>query len=1158
MKSIITILAGLLLSSILVAENITMTYTIKDPEIKTAGEFVLVEFEDALTTGIPGEPALPYFPVKVLLPPGESATNITFKGSDIEVIKGNYTLYPQQPSRPVSEGKNGTFQINRDVYEKNGIYPGSPGGHPSTEFMNGYSIALCSFTPVRYNPSTGELSYFKEITVTIKTARDQKAGKALSNLIPSGHSTNKVIKLIQNKKAINSYPPNTTRTADAYELLIVSPSQFEPEFDALRDMYLVRGLRSEFIAVEEIGNTMPGQDLQEKIRNYIIQEYQDSYIAYVLLGGDIAEVPYRGFYCYVESGSGYEDNDIPSDLYYSALDGTWNDDGDNKWGEPGEDDLLPEVAVARLPFSDTAELHNMLHKTISYQDNPVTGEMTFPLMAGEHLYSSPLTWGADYLDLLIGYHDDNGYTTIGIPEDHNIYELYDRTETWGTGDILARINEGRSFIHHSGHSNATYTMRLYISDITNANFYAVNGMDHNYTLVYTHGCICGAFDENDCIAEKMLYIDNFAVAGAFNSRYGWFNEGQTEGPSAHLHREFTDALYEEKIDRIGATHMESKIQTAPWVTAPGQWEEGALRWCFYDCNILGDPALAVWTDEPISIYVSYPQTVPIGTASININVTSNGTPQENFNCTFFMGDTFHGTGTTDNLGNATIIFDPPITTVGTGDLTVSGYNCLPQTYAVDVIPASGPYVIYESHSMEEILGNQNGLPDYGEYAFLNLTMENAGTEDAEDVEVILHAQDTMNYMDFEDSTGIFEMIPSGSTATAHNAYTFYIADDVPDQHTVNVSVMASNDQKEVWNSNFQMTMLAPAPVMGTVSVDDQDGGNGNGLLDPGETAKIIIPSSNEGHSDGYEAFGKLSTGSPDLVITDTIYDIGLFPCDTIAYLEFPVEVPESALPGTLVHFDYWFETGAYTIDEHFSLTLGLMIEDFETGDFSKFDWEFNGNAPWEICTDHPYEGTYCMASGDIDDNQTSEISVSLSVLSQGEISFFRKVSSEPGYDYLQFLIDGELAGEWAGEKDWEEMSFSVDAGDHTFTWIYNKDMYVSSGQDRAWIDYIVFPPVSPSTALADHQGIPANIVVYPNPFHEFLNIDLELQERNTVSIDLFNVSGELHLNVLSERILEIGRYRFKAERPGLTPGVYIMQIQIGNSSIIKKIIRSSG
>jgi len=139
--------------------------------------------------------------------------------------------------------------------------------------------------------------------------------------------------------------------------------------------------------------------------------------------------------------------------------------------------------------------------------------------------------------------------------------------------------------------------------------------------MYSHGCLCGAFDEDDCIAEESVTIENWLAGGAFNSRYGWFNEGQTEGPSAHIHREFVSALYYDTMAyiRIGQTHMMSKIATAPWVTAPGQWETGALRWCFYCCNIFGDPAMEIWTDEPV---VGIPDTAEEITFSIHPNPAS--------------------------------------------------------------------------------------------------------------------------------------------------------------------------------------------------------------------------------------------------------------------------------------------------------------------------------------------------------------------------------------------------------------------------------------------------------------------------------------------------------------------------------------------------------
>ncbi len=75
----------------------------------------------------------------------------------------------------------------------------------------------------------------------------------------------------------------------------------------------------------------------------------------------------------------------------------------------------------------------------------------------------------------------------------------------------------------------------------------------------------------------------------------------------------------------------------------------------------------------------------------------------------------------------------------------------------------------------------------------------------------------------------------------------------------------------------------------------------------------------------------------------------------------------------------------------------------------------------------------------------------------GDVAFYRKVSSESGSDYLKFYIDRVKQGEWSGEQDWVEVSYPVTAGIRTFEWTYSKDGSASNGDDTAWIDDIVFP-----------------------------------------------------------------------------------------------------
>ncbi len=134
-----------------------------------------------------------------------------------------------------------------------------------------------------------------------------------------------------------------------------------------------------------------------------------------------------------------------------------------------------------------------------------------------------------------------------------------------------------------------------------------------------------------------------------------------------------------------------------------------------------------------------------------------------------------------------------------------------------------------------------------------------------------------------------------------------------------------------------------------------------------------------------------------------------------------------------------------------------IIEPFETGDFSLFDWQIDANYPWSITTTDPYEGTYCMKSGGAGVNSViSNMTVTVNIPADGEMSFFGKISSEQGWDYGYFFIDGTQMGSYTGAGNWGERKFPITAGDHTFQWRYEKDGSVNNYDDCFYVDYITF------------------------------------------------------------------------------------------------------
>ena len=142
-----------------------------------------------------------------------------------------------------------------------------------------------------------------------------------------------------------------------------------------------------------------------------------------------------------------------------------------------------------------------------------------------------------------------------------------------------------------------------------------------------------------------------------------------------------------------------------------------------------------------------------------------------------------------------------------------------------------------------------------------------------------------------------------------------------------------------------------------------------------------------------------------------------------------------------------------------------IIEPFETGDFSLFDWQVDPTYPWTITTTNPYEGTYCMKSGGAGvANVVSNMSVTVNIPADGLMSFFGKISCESSWDYGYFYIDGVQKGSYTGASAWSEKVFDITAGDHTFMWQYTKDGSVNSNDDCFYVDYITFykqpaPPV---------------------------------------------------------------------------------------------------
>lgn len=139
----------------------------------------------------------------------------------------------------------------------------------------------------------------------------------------------------------------------------------------------------------------------------------------------------------------------------------------------------------------------------------------------------------------------------------------------------------------------------------------------------------------------------------------------------------------------------------------------------------------------------------------------------------------------------------------------------------------------------------------------------------------------------------------------------------------------------------------------------------------------------------------------------------------------------------------------------------LLNQDFETNAITPLTT--GGSANWATQTVVKYAGTYAAKSGTIADSQTTQMSHTIVVPAGGaSLSFYYNVSSETGYDYLRFYIDGIQQNQWSGAIGWTQQTYILAAGSRTLRWEYSKDGSSSSGTDAAYIDNITIATAAPA------------------------------------------------------------------------------------------------
>jgi len=653
----------------------------------------------------PGEPVLPAQQIRVAIPSGSEAIGISVRPIHSEQIAGSYHLYPGQPPARLDGSPPPPFvEPNEEIYATTSDYPGYLAQLDGQTDLAGQQMAVVTVYPLQYVPATGQLTLHSEIEISVETNPGAVSQESYAKFTDKqrAHYEKTIRDMVINPQDILLDPPmraaSKSLPSGDFDHVIITSSSYTSYFDDLVEWHNKRGLRDTVVTISYIYSNYSGSDNQEKIRNFIIDAHSTWGTMYFLLGGEDGTVPFKY--------RTYDGESIPSDNYYADYDDDWT------W----------EVYVGRISGSNSTEFSTAIDKIINYEKNPPTSNFAKDvLLIGMDLTISPdpVTPAEDLKETIDGY----------IPSGFNVTKVYDSHGGDHETNTINALNAGQNLVNHADHSNSTVLGLGYLNHgswaLYNSDVDALTNNNQPCNLV-TMGCLGNDMTYEDGIGEHfVIYNPNQAgVSYTGNTRSGWFFVGYTEYLSCQLDRDWWRGLFNYDQHIVGHTLAWSKHQFDENGTPyPETW-----AYCEWTLCLLGDPAMPLWTDDPASLTVTHPSSLPTGSSTFQVHVESGGSDVNNaYVCLWKDGDVYL-TGNTNSSGNIT--FNPSPITTGTMYVTVTNHNYLPYEGSATVTSGgSDPSITVTYPNGGETLSESATItwnatdPDPGETALLDIDLD---------------------------------------------------------------------------------------------------------------------------------------------------------------------------------------------------------------------------------------------------------------------------------------------------------------------------------------------------------------------------------------------------------------------------------------------------
>lgn len=843
-----------------------------------------------------GYPALPHI-TRIYRIPNTGSVELLINNAEY-TIQDNFNPVPVR--REDANGWGAPLK-SPAVYGVDEWYPPVVAEMSAPAIFRDFRVVTVTLYPVQVNTVTRQARFYDNLSVDIVANETPGENEILRSRRPSGQWAPLYQSLIENldEDALDDVDYNP----GSYAIICRDNVNSLQWADSLANWRRRMG----FTVTIEARNNWTASN----VRTYLQNSYSnfDPPLEYAVIIGDV-----DGTFGIPTDGTKYDHN-------FADLEG--NDD-------------YEEISVGRISAQSAGDLAKIHNKIMLYERTPYMGDTSWYTRA--FLYAGTSNNVSSNEILMLWANDMfRNYTGVGFSQVS--------THSGGVSNSLIgeRLTEGVSYFLWRG---------TVVGEMQQS---AASSMESSPMLPVVLTITCGSGDynvENECISEAWLR------AGSQASPKGGICCVATATFSTHVpfNNTFAGGLVY-NIANVGVRHVGTAVSGAKVEllrSFPNDQTGANFTWWN---NLMGDPAISMWTDIPVVMDVTYPSTVNVGTRRIRPQVVDNVTDEPIADALVVLikdGETF-AKGYTDAGG----FVDIPVTvnTPGTMSLTVSKRNHKP--YLADITCVqSAEMVTVQSYAVDDdnaggTVGNANGQLNPGETVDLSVTLRNFGDAGTATGVNAMMTCDNPDVTVVSASSSFANMSP-GQQATGAQAFRISLAPTMLHEESAKLTLQVTSVNGTT-HSTIELIIQAGSAIYVSSQVT---GGNNNGRLDPGEVANLRITVRNEGGLAMDNVSATLISRYSLLSVNDGTGSFGNIAINgnaTSGATDFVVRANSVGYPGSFGNMVVVLQTPNGFIDSvAFALPIGIAAATDPTGPdpygyyaYDNIDEDYEFHRPYE-------------------------------------------------------------------------------------------------------------------------------------------------------------------------------------------------------------------